>query len=490
MIFARNKFLRTTFVASLLLLIVLSTSSCGPRRTPDLHRIFQVAREEKTKRPLIIIPGILGSELINKKTGEKVWPSAFRSSGDGLALPISAELSANRDDLIPGKMVETLKLSRLVPEVYIYHHLVKALREYAGYSHGEWNSPPSDGDQNTFYVFSYDWRLDNVENARELIRRIEQLKLALGKPDLKFNILAHSMGGLIARYAAMYGDADLPSETETLKASWAGAAHINRIFMFGTPNEGAAEAFATLLDGYSITEGLRRRVRLLNTLSREEAVTSPAMFQLLPHSYAVRFLDGDLKSLKIDLYDAETWRRYGWSPLVEAQFRRRVIAEIAHGSNANRRNEGVVDDYLQAVLSRARRFHEALYAVNLFESPVRFYVFGGDCEETLDAPLLIRDEKRNRWMTLLRPRQLTGLKGKKWRKAEVLAAMYAPGDGRVTRRSLMAETVAERRQLRPPFNSGLPLAYAVFACDLHGDLQNNKTLQDNALTVLLGEALK
>ena len=37
------------------------------------------------------------------------------------------------------------------------------------------------------------------------------------------------------------------------------------------------------------------------------------------------------------------------------------------------------------------------------------------------------------------------------------------------------------------YDSPLPLAYAAFACDLHSDLQNNRTLQDNALTLLVNE---
>ena len=151
---------------------------------------------------------ILGSELINPKTGETVWPSAFRTSQEGL--PISPDLAANRDDLVPGKIIETVKLARLLPEVYVYSDLLDALRRYAGYREGDWNNPSADGYQDTFYVFPYDWRQDNVSNARELVRRIEHLKTKLQRPDLKFNIVAHSMGGLIARYAAMYGDADLP----------------------------------------------------------------------------------------------------------------------------------------------------------------------------------------------------------------------------------------------------------------------------------------
>jgi hypothetical protein len=68
--------------------------------------------------------------------------------------------------------------------------------------------------------------------------------------------------------------------------------------------------------------------------------------------------------------------------------------------------------------------------------------------------------------------------------------MYAPGDGRVTRRSLLAETLAETRRASQIFETSLPIVYAVFACDLHGELQSNKTLQDNALTALVSEAMK
>ena len=63
---------------------------------------------------MIVIPGILGTELINSKTGETVWPSAFRTSQEGL--PISPDLAANRDDLVPGKILETVKLARVLPE--------------------------------------------------------------------------------------------------------------------------------------------------------------------------------------------------------------------------------------------------------------------------------------------------------------------------------------------------------------------------------------
>jgi pimeloyl-ACP methyl ester carboxylesterase len=467
-------------------------SGCGARRTPNLERIFAQSRERTGKRPIIIIPGILGSQLVNYETGEEVWPSAFRSSSDGLSLPISPNLAANRDNLVARKIVDTLKLSRLVPDVYIYHNLLEALRNYGGYREGDWSNPGADGDHDTFYVFPYDWRRDNVETARDLVERMETLKLKLKRPDLRFNIIAHSMGGLIARYAAMYGGADLPPDGSELHPTWAGAAHINKIFMFGTPNEGSADAFQTLLEGYSLTEGLRRRVRLLNKLSREDALTAPSIFQLLPHRASARFLDENLQPLQVDLYDPATWRRYGWSPWADEDFRQRFINGKASGDFApfTRGSLEDLDAYFTVVLHRARRFHEALDAITDVDAPVAFFAFGGDCEETLSAPVIIRDEKRNGWITITRPREFRTSTGRRVTSAEATRAMYAPGDGRVTRRSMLAEDLAGTRRTSTLFNSPLPIVYAVFACDLHGDLQNNKTLQDNALTALVSEAIK
>jgi pimeloyl-ACP methyl ester carboxylesterase len=464
-------------------------SGCRANRTPNMERIFMAARAQTGKRPVIVIPGILGTELENAETGEKVWPSIFRSSDDGLELPIGGDLAANRDKLVPKKIVTTLRLSRLVPEVYIYHELLGALKKYGGYKEGDWDTPTTDGDRDTFYVFAYDWRRDNVESARLLVRRIAELKRKLGRQDLRFNIIAHSMGGLIARYAARYGDVDLPVEGVPLRPTWAGASGINKIFMFGTPNEGSADAFATLLDGYSLTEGLRRRIYLLNTLSREAALTAPSIFQLLPHGETARFLDENLQPLKIDIYDPEVWRRYNWSPYADKDFRKRFTSDDEKYARSKRGSVADLDAYFSAVLLRARRFHEALDVEVDGVSPVALYAFGGDCEETLDAPVILRDLKRNRWITLTEPRSYRTSAGRSMTKKEVTTAMYLPGDGRVTRRSLLAETLAASRRTSSLFNAGLPITYAVFSCDLHGDLQNNLTLQDNALTALVSEVI-
>ena len=457
----------------LVALSLVSTACISARRTPNLENIFASARARSGKRPVIVVPGILGTELINAKTGETVWPSAFRTSQEGL--PISVNLEANRDDLVPGKILETVRLARLVPEVYVYRDLLDALRRFAGYREGNWENPGADGDRDTFYVFPYDWRRDNVANARELVQRMQRLKERLQRPDLKFNIVAHSMGGLIARYAAMYGDADLPPDDVAIRPTWQGAAHISKIVMIGTPNEGSSDAFATIVEGYSITEGLRRRVPLLNKLTAADAARTPSVFQLMPHREAAKFLDENLQPIQVDLYDAEVWKRYGWSALNSVEFRRHYQGNVED-----------LDAYLAATLKRARRFHESLDAVEDSESPVVLLAIGGDCEETLSAPVILRDEKKNRWLTLIRPREFRTSAGVKMSKQKVTEAMYAPGDGRVTRVSLLGENLIKSRDRVTGFTLS---RYAVFGCDLHGQLPRNKTLQDNALTAIVNEAM-
>src|SRR3989454_9289706 len=468
-------------------------SGCiAPKRTPNLERIFASARAKTGKRPVIIIPGILGTQLINSKTGEIVWPSALRSTDERSILPMTPDLAANRDDVVPGKIVETVRLARLLPEVYVYRDLLEALRNFGGYHEGDWNAPVEGGDQDSFYVFAYDFRRDNVENARLPSNRLHILKEKLHRPDLRFNILAHSMGGLIARYAAMYGDRDLPTAGDEIKPTWAGAADINKIVMLGVPNEGSADAFSTLIEGYSITEGLRQRVPLLNRLTAEESITAPATFQLLPHSNVVKFLDENLQPLALDLYDPETWKRYGWSPINDPEYRRRYEKDGpgAEGSHSRKRSLDELDAYLAAALSRAKLFHAALDAPPVGDSPVTLLAIGGDCEETLNAPIILRDSKRNRWVTLTRPREYRTSSGQKITKRAVTEAMYAPGDGRVTRRSLLGEDLSGSRRTGAIFDSPLPLTYAIFGCDLHGALQKNRVLEDNALTALVNETLK
>jgi hypothetical protein len=157
------------------------------------------------------------------------------------------------------------------------------------------------------------------------------------------------------------------------------------------------------------------------------------------------------------------------------------------GQNAESKLESL-DAYLAAVLKRAKGFHEALDAPSPVKPPVALFGVGGDCEETLDAPVLLRDKKGN-WVTLIRPREFRTSNGRRVSKQEVTEAMYAPGDGRVTRESLMGHNLFASRSSGGS-ETTFVVSYAVFGCDLHGQLQRNQMLQDNALTALINEVIR
>src|SRR5213075_1553110 len=138
----------------------------------------------------------------------------------------------------------------------------------------------------------------------------------------------------------------------------------------------------------------------------------------------------DLQPIAIDLYDPETWKKYGWSPINDAEFRRRYETKAADDESAHVRKRSLsdLDGYFAAVLNRARLFHAALDVALTGDTPVALLAIGGDCEETFNAPVLLKDPKRNRWMTLTRPREYRTSTGKKISKREATEAIFAPGD--------------------------------------------------------------
>jgi pimeloyl-ACP methyl ester carboxylesterase len=420
------------------------------------------------KTPIIIIPGITGSDLVNSKTDEVVWFKAGRSKDDDIRLPISPVLSRNRDSLVSKDIIREIKLLKFLPEIEIYERLANALETKGGYSEGKWDAPGENGDRDTYYVFPYDWRRDNVENARLLITKVEALKRKLGKRNLKFNIIAHSMGGLITRYAAMYGNADIPAGSP--KPTWAGARNFDKIFLLGTPNEGSVSTMNALLNGFSYIGGIN--LPFIQDISRFDAFTIPSIYQLLPHEGTLLAFDENLKPLEIDIYDPATWETYQWGIWKDDDYLKKF-------SPAEVRN---VDAYFKAVLSRAKRFQAALNANTNVKAPVSFYLIGGDCKDTLDGMLLLRNFKKDRWETHFKPDSFTRSTGEKVTGEELKKLLFSVGDSTVTKRSLEAKGVAKITN-RPV----LPVVSELYQCELHSKLVTNPEIQDR-LFVLINSA--
>lgn len=486
--------LPTLLIFFTLVSITIDTPAQTPSPTP-----IPSSAPTTGKDPVIIIPGISGSELINPKTGKKVWFSVKRDKDDDIRLPMSSPiLASDRDSLRVGDIIREVKLP-VLPDVEVYQTLINALLE-RGYTEGDWKHPKA---TDVFYVFAYDWRRDNVESAQFLMQRMLSVKRALRNPNLKFNILAHSMGGLIARYAAMYGSADLPRDGVAPVPTWAGAVHINKLMMFGTPNEGAFSSFDALLNGSPIVAD--RKLPLIDDLRPEDIISSPAAFQLLPHEGSARFLDENLQPIKIDIYDPANWIKYGWGALSDPNF----LAKLKDGDKSDLKSKDLkrIDDpkhqyyddvllshttiaqvraFFASALARAKKFQLALDAPTK-NTPVQLYTYGGNCEPTLNAVVLIHDEKKNEWTTLVDAKEIKNSSGKTIKKDEVKAAMFAVGDGRVTANSLLPTNGSENGS---PMAAIFPVASSFFGCSSHFKLFLDKPIQDSFLSALAVEKQK
>jgi len=453
-----------------------------------------VAFGQTGKDPVIIIPGLEGTEIL-QRDGTHAWFSVRRGKGDDLRLPMTSTVFArDRDSLRPGDIIRKVDV-KILPDIEIYQAVIDAL-ESKGYTEATWSNPKA---TDVFYVFPYDWRRDNVENARLLIQRMQSVKTRLRRPQLKFDIIAHSMGGLIARYAAMYGSAEPPVANPV--PTWAGATYINKLMIFGTPNEGSFAAFDAMLNGEPIVMG--RKIPFVDDFRPEDVLTLPSAYELLPHQATVKFLDDDLKPIQIDLYDPNTWFKYGWGALSDEKFLSKlkdaaVLAKTNPDIKPKPLTNGNLDDrlvsqttfaqakaFFVAALLRAKRFAAALDAPSK-KQPIQMYIYGGNCADTIDGAIILKGTKEGEWDTVITAKDIKTAAGRAFKKDEIRTAIFALGDGRVTWASLVASTKPLEANAKIEFfDDSYPLASSFFTCTTHSKLLLEKPIQDSYLSALV-----
>ena len=400
--------------------------------------------------PAVVIPGVMGSGLL-RPDGTPVWLNVRNAIGHfNLSLPLKLPLSECRDDLVPGALLGT---DAFMPRLFgftEYYDLLELL-EAAGFR----PLKQTGGAGMVHHVFAYDWRRDIVESVRALDQTLEALADARNDPHARFNVIGHSMGGLIARYYLRYGTAE---PEEGAPVTWAGARRIQNLVLVATPNAGGIHALEVLLYGNKV--GLSQATLAVPVIARMHSV-----YQLLPPRGAAALLDHTLNPLDVDLHDVDTWRRFQWGPFAPAPVRRL--------SGFTEAESEAYPPFLEAVLARGAALHRALARPPETPCPVKVVVLGGDCLPTLARGIVPAKEG-------LPPRfqPLT--------KAEA-DGMFEAGDGRVTRASVLASHLpaAEESEL----GCGLGEVAQVFfgSADHHG-IYGEPTFQSILLRLLLRRA--
>ena len=411
------------------------------RRRRRLHpRIIRALPRQGDPAPAVFVPGLCGSQLL-RRDGSEAWLNIGNTIGHhDLRLPGTLPFLHARDTLHPGLLVGS---DALLPRAFGFTEYTDLLDLFdaAGFA-------PGVGTGARYAVFSYDWRRDLVESARHLALRLEGLAAAMENPNARFHLIGHSMGGLVVRYYLRYGGAE-PKPGAAV--SWAGARRVASVIQVATPNAGSIPALSAIVEGERV--GFSH-----TTLAAAVVQRMPSVYQLLPPSGTRPLVDPSGRSLEDDLHDPATWEKFGWGP----------FAPNASESVAAERG------FVRAALERARAFHDALRRPAPTPCPVPVYVLGGDC--LLTAGRAIAGEGP--------PGTPPRLEARTRAEQELL---FEPGDGRVTRASLLGSHLPEAASLGT--DSGYPETTRVFfgSADHHG-LYADPAFQSVLLRLLLRPA--
>ena len=242
---------------------------------------------------IVVLPGIMGSTL--HRDDVPVWEPSRRGVVEALTSLLrnvrALQLPDGVGDDHPGDGVEPVDL---MPDIRLpfgvwtfdlgYDALLRSLRETFALVEATADWPGN------LVLFPYDWRLSNRYNGRRLQEAagtaLERWQSQGGRfADAKLILIAHSMGGLVARW---YLD------------RLGGAAVTRKLITLGTPHRGALKALEQLVNG------VRKGPGPFKANLTSFAASLPSLHQLLPEYACIDEQGGLRKTTELALPNLTT----------------------------------------------------------------------------------------------------------------------------------------------------------------------------------------
>lgn len=374
---------------------------------PDQERVASIAG----KTPVVFVAGVTGVAFREAATGEFVWGKGGNlisphDRGYATAKPIVEGLGG--PELEPAGAILTLKLFGLI-RIDVYRPLVD-LFEANGYRVGNLDSPdPGD----SFFLFSYDWRQDNVASAQRLARQLEQLRRVYRQDRLQVTLICQSNGAHVCRYFTKYGDLNL-EEAETGVARRTPGLEVRKLILVGASNGGSIKILREMTAGRKYVRGIGR------FWSPETLFTYRSLFQDLPAYSSDLFVDQQGVPMSVDLFSASSWQQYEWS--IYGRDTQRQLSQGRHPAWFGNRADWTA--YLDENLDRARRFHRLLAKDAPEIGAARYYLVTNTHNATSARAVLWREN--GGWQTLFAGDR------KLQRRPDLESLITVPGDGHAT----------------------------------------------------------
>jgi hypothetical protein len=235
---------------------------------------FCLTNKCKTRDPVILIPGIMGTQIFkNYDDSKEIWPNPNKlifSITDNFLNDLALNIDGTENpakpmtlgDIIRGTDINILGYNY---KSHVFDGLIEELNNN-GYVEGI-----------NLFVFPYDWRKSNAVSAEKLKEKIDKILADTGSE--KVNIVAHSMGGLVTKKYIAENTGD----------------KINQLIFIGTPQLGAPKAFKVIMEGDDMGIGydlnaLKKQLHFLNP-ERVKYISQnmPGVFELLPSK---KYVDG------------------------------------------------------------------------------------------------------------------------------------------------------------------------------------------------------